>query len=131
MYDWNTARIACPSGWHLPTRREWGDLAIAAGGTGTYGDSGKAGKILKAKNGWRDNGGGTDNLDFSALPSGTRIAAGGSFLSIGEAGGWWTATEYSSNSAYTRSMNYYYDNVDERYTEKGSGDAVRCIQDAR
>jgi len=26
LYDWKTAKEACPSGWHLPTRGEWHDL---------------------------------------------------------------------------------------------------------
>jgi uncharacterized repeat protein (TIGR02543 family) len=34
LYNWNTAMAACPAGWHLPTREEWGGLASAAGGAG-------------------------------------------------------------------------------------------------
>jgi uncharacterized protein (TIGR02145 family) len=26
LYDWNAAMKACPSGWHLPSHREWHDL---------------------------------------------------------------------------------------------------------
>jgi uncharacterized repeat protein (TIGR02543 family) len=65
LYNWNTAmagstssianpngvRGVCPEGWHLPSRAEWGELAIAAGGTGTYGASGTAGKALKSTSG--------------------------------------------------------------------------------
>jgi uncharacterized protein (TIGR02145 family) len=29
LYDWNTAAKACPSGWHLPTRREWSEVSIS------------------------------------------------------------------------------------------------------
>jgi Fibrobacter succinogenes major domain (Fib_succ_major). len=31
LYDWETARKACPKGWHLPSREEWEAFAVAAG----------------------------------------------------------------------------------------------------
>jgi uncharacterized protein (TIGR02145 family) len=65
LYTWNAAKTACPAGWHLPSREEWGDWARAAGGSGKYGTGGKAGKKLKSTYGW-NNGNGTDDYRFSA-----------------------------------------------------------------
>jgi uncharacterized protein (TIGR02145 family) len=70
LYNWNAAKTACPAGWHLPSREEWGNLAKAAGGTGEYGTGGKAGKKLKAKSGWDNKGNGTDDYGFSVLLGG-------------------------------------------------------------
>lgn len=31
LYKWNTAKSACPNGWHLPTNYEWNILEIYLG----------------------------------------------------------------------------------------------------
>jgi uncharacterized protein (TIGR02145 family) len=132
LYDWETAKSACPSGWHLPTRDEWGALAKVAGGTGDYGASGTAGKKLKSKSGWgnSDSYNGTDDFGFSALPGGYRGFFDGYFENAGHYGYWWTATEYYSDYAYRRYMNYDNDYVDENnYSNKGYGYSVRCVQE--
>jgi uncharacterized protein (TIGR02145 family) len=128
LYDWNTAKTVCPTGWHLPTRREWGDLAIAAGGTGTYGAGGTAGKALKSASGWKNNGNGTDDYGFSALPGGY-INWSGSVYVAGYFGYWWTATESSSSDAYYRNMDYEYNYVGEDFIYKEHGHSVRCVHD--
>jgi len=61
LYDWKTARKACPAGWHLPTKEEWDALSNALGGDEV------AGEFLKSKSGWKMNNG-TDKYGFSALP---------------------------------------------------------------
>ena len=75
LYNWNTARTACPSGWHLPTDAEWTTLV-------NYGLSLSinAGKKLKAK-----SFGGTDEYGFAALPGGI---LDGRFDNIGYSGYW-------------------------------------------
>jgi uncharacterized protein (TIGR02145 family) len=32
LYPWQDAQTACPAGWHLPSKTEWQDLALNAGG---------------------------------------------------------------------------------------------------
>ena len=96
LYDWKTAKTACPSGWHLPSNKEWDDLVSAAGGKDT------ASVRLKAKTGWgrgRDNGkdgNGTDDFGFSALPGGDGNqgdhSSSGYFYGAGDYGCWWTTT---------------------------------------
>jgi uncharacterized protein (TIGR02145 family) len=134
LYDWTTAMMACPVGWHLPTREEWGDLAIAAGGTGTYGTGGTAGKALKSTTGWNgryeSGGGGTDRYGFNALPGGGRGSDGG-FGSGGYSGFWWTATEDGARAlnAYDRGMFYDYDDVHSGNPSKSIARSVRCVGD--
>jgi uncharacterized protein (TIGR02145 family) len=133
LYDWNTAKAACPIGWHLSSREEWNVLVATAGGKDI------AGKKLKAKNGWADyegkdvngikSGNGTDDFGFAALPGGLRISDND--FDIAEVhGGWWTSTEYSSSSnAYYRYMENYYEFVNESNNSKSAGYSVRCVRD--
>ena len=132
LYDWNAAMSACQgmgSGWRLPTRDEWGDLAIAAGGTGNYGTNGTAGTKLKARSPeWN----GTDEFGFSALPGGWRIIHDSPFDHLGRWSAWWSATERGNenDNAYSRSMDSNLENVRESSTtNKSNGYSVRCVRD--
>jgi uncharacterized protein (TIGR02145 family) len=132
LYNWNAAKTACPAGWHLPSRKEWGNLAEAAGGRWKYGTGGKAGKKLKAKSGWNEEGNGADGFGFSALPGGYRDCYDGNFYRAGKDGDWWTATEYDSGIAWKRTMvyiYYIYDEVFESGLNKRYGFSVRCLRD--
>jgi len=122
LYDWNTARLVCPSGWHLPSRAEWNDMISAIGES-------DVGRKLKSKNGWNKIGKiGTDEYGFSALPSGRRFA-NGNFRLVGEAGNWWTSTECNSLEAYYRYMNANINEVGEsNYYRKVMGFSVRCVK---
>jgi len=82
LYNWETARTVCPSGWHLPDSTEWKTLINSAGGSEI------AGVKLKVTSGWNNLGNGTDELGFSALPGG-RGRSEGSFSNVGERGYWW------------------------------------------
>jgi len=128
LYTWDAAKIACPIGWHLPSRQEWDDLATTAGG-------GKAaGKKLKARNGWNnkkdgDSGNGTDDFGFSALPGGNIISINDTTNSVGTDGFWWTADEESSFRAYFRHMRYDSDGVAEFRYIKDFRFSVRYLAD--
>jgi len=92
LYNWNDAKTACPSGWHLPTNAEWDALMTAVGGSST------AGRKLKSTSGWYNNGNGTDDYGFSALPGG-HGNSDGNFDYAGYYGYWWSATEDSADYA--------------------------------
>jgi TonB family protein len=121
LYDWNTAKTACPAGWHLPTRQEWLDMNKAAGDD-------TAGKALKSVLGWHEYGNGTDSFGFSALPGGYK--EGGSFYMVGEFGNWWTATaNATSDRASIVFMNFNTDDANFNATfGKNMGISVRCVQ---
>jgi len=132
LYDWKTATTVCPSGWHLPSDAEWYVLVKFANPScpvNTY--CANAGTKLRATSGWDTGRGyiaGTDNYGFSALPGGYG-SSGGSFYNVGGFGYWWSASEYSSNYAYSRYMYYYIDDVYYSYDVKSSLRSVRCLQD--
>jgi len=136
LYDWNTAMKACPSGWHLPSDKEWQTLLDFVSGY----------EVLKASSGWEDytvcieegedscnerseekSGNGTDNYGFSAMPGG-KGSSDGSFSWVGRTGFLWSATE--SNSDFAGELQ-----IGEEYAfltpnkYKGSLSSVRCIKD--
>jgi uncharacterized protein (TIGR02145 family) len=124
LYDWATARTACPIGWHIPNDTEWTTLINYVGGEET------AGTKLKANSGWL-SGNGTNNYNFSALPGGSGNSDG-SFSSIGNVGRWWTATEvaFSNTNAYTIDMiGYAMEKVTRNYEDKTILRSVRCVKD--
>ena len=94
-YTWDAAKrvVEKIKGWHLPTIAEWDFLAANAGGREVCGNK------LKAASGWDDDGNGTDDFGFSALPAGYY---NGSFYSLGSYAYFWMATEYNSSRAYFR-----------------------------
>ncbi len=86
LYNWETAKKACPEGWHLPTEYEWEVL---------YNKASCDCANLKAKVGWTREADApyTDSFGFSALPSGDR-GSDGSFSGGGTGCEWWTAVEF-------------------------------------
>lgn len=94
-YTWEAAKRVASKipGWHLPTQQEWDMLAVISGGSDV------AGKKLKSRSGWKYDGKGTNDFDFTALPAGNYY---GSFYGVGSCSYFWTATEYDSINAYLR-----------------------------
>jgi uncharacterized protein (TIGR02145 family) len=125
LYDWNTARRACPSGWHLPSNQEWEELVATAGSP--------AATSLKAKALWEKGGIGNDKYGFSALPGGYRYNIDSGYHDAGKFGYWWTFTvtdTYKSNDlAYGRYINYDNGVVAAFDNYKSNGFSVRCVKD--
>ncbi|MDR2582257.1 MAG: hypothetical protein LBC75_02115 [Fibromonadaceae bacterium] len=122
LYNWATAKVACPRSWHLPIIAEWNVLMTAVGS--------KADKYLKAVSSWNENENGEDKYGFSALPGGY-LAGGwggpnGNFYDVGGHGIWWSSTEYDNDYAYYLDMSTW---VRTDYSFKNSLRSVRCVQD--
>jgi uncharacterized protein (TIGR02145 family) len=143
LYDWDAAIKVCPAGWHLPSRSEWDRLGQAAGGIvkpdSTWGKHDRnwfiswheAGLKLKAGSGWKDNGNGTDEYGFSALPGGFRFYINGRLKNVGSYGYWWTATEFDAHNADFQEMKYA-DGVGYGASDFNNKDferSVRCVKD--
>ena len=124
LYNWETAKNVCPSGWHLPSDAEWTTLTDYLGGEDV------AGKKLKSAIGWENNGNGTDEYGFSALPGGYRNYLFGSFYDAGKYGNWWSATPSGSVYAWKRYLYYSGGGVgrDDDYG-RTDGVSVRCLKD--
>jgi uncharacterized protein (TIGR02145 family) len=118
LYNWETAKIACPKNWHLPTDNEWKTLIAFAGGEK------KAGKELKEKNGWASLPGGYFFVsDSEEVPS--------SFKKLGIDGCWWSASvgndfeEYSTGNRWFIMSNGMVESLPDEY---GNSCSVRCIK---
>jgi len=132
LYNWETAKSACPKSWHLPSDAEWKELQVLVDLAGSGGK--RAGNVLKASSGWNEDGNGVDAAGFSALPGGYYDDNYSSFKNVGSFGGWWTATEDKNDSrAYGRYMSYYDENVAKYYNGysfyKSGLYSVRCVKD--
>jgi uncharacterized protein (TIGR02145 family) len=138
-YDWESAKKACPTGWHLPTNQDWDILNRYIGGKEFFAQQGEhgwhySGQKLKAKNGWVGYQGltknGTDDYGFSALPGGNRNNYDGSFCCSGD-GYWWSATtlNYDENRANSMHLDYQGDILGVYDTEKIDALSIRCISD--
>ena len=121
-YTWDAAKRVAEKikGWHLPTIAEWDFLAANAGGREVCGNK------LKAVSGWDDDGNGTDDFGFSALPAGNY---NGSFYSLGSNAYFWTATEINSSYAYFRYFNAGASMYSDYYS-KYSQCSVRLVKDS-
>ena len=125
LYDWSTAKTACPTGWHLPSDAEWTTLVNYVGGEQT------AGTKLKSSTVWtRDEEVpvGTNDYGVSAL-SGGYGDSDGSFFNVGDYGRWWGATEYDAIHAWRRDMYCSLELVGRYYDSKALLFSVRCVQD--
>jgi uncharacterized protein (TIGR02145 family) len=122
LYNWATAKTACPTGWHLPSDAEWTALTDNVGGKDI------AGTELKSTSGWYNNGNGNDNYGFSALPGGNG-RPDGNFGNIGGYGIWWSNYSNDAWSAYYRIMYYNYEFVGRVLDGKAELFSVRCVED--
>ncbi|MDA3821009.1 MAG: fibrobacter succinogenes major paralogous domain-containing protein [Bacteroidales bacterium] len=121
LYDWQTALNVCPTGWHLPSDKEWTEL------TDYLGEN--AGGKLKGKSLWYDpNTGATNETGFTALPSGNRYNTG-YFDFSGHSGYWWSATEDGTDYVWGWGMYYMHSILCRRSSGKELGFSVRCVKD--
>jgi len=128
LYDWYTAKAVCPKEWHLPSKIEWNVLMKSVNPScsdNSY--CANTGTKLKATSGWNENGNGTDNYGFSALPGGRY--SDGNFNSVGYYGYWWSSSESSGNYAYRRRMDYDHSDAGYGPYVKSGLFSVRCVKD--
>jgi uncharacterized protein (TIGR02145 family) len=123
LYNWEFAKNACPSGWHLPSIEEWNKLIRLNGGSFSAGDN------LKSNSDWLENGYGSNLSGFNALPGGYFENEVLNFT--GTMGSWWTnSAEISSlyaTSTYMLSSSSFVKYNEE--SSKLSHRSVRCVRD--
>jgi len=116
LYDWDMAMKSCPEGWRLPSSKELVALTDYVGGA----------TKLKSRTGWKNDGNGSNDFGFTALPSGYCDEYGCSLLEY--SGDLWTAKEYGAGYAYYHIINYRNEKHDAQFKLKRILLGVRCVQ---
>ncbi len=125
LYDWKTAKIACPTGWHLPSDEEWTELTNYLGGENVAGGKLKETDTLY----WSTpNSGATNESGFTALPGGF-LQENGSFWPVGFDGFWLNATELSTIHIWIRVLIKDNATVLRIPGLKSNGYSIRCLKD--
>jgi len=122
LYEWEAAKSACPSGWHLPSDEEWNELEKG------WETTDSAGKVLKSTTGWDSNGNGADTKGFCALPAGN-LDRRGIYINQGSTADFWTSSSRFGGGAVSRHLNYEDNKFAKSSREKNYGLSVRCLRD--
>jgi len=114
-------RGLAPEGWHVPTDEEW--IILTKHLEGLFGDK------LKSTSGWFNNGNGTNESGFTALPGGIRYYDG-EFMYYGDYAFFWTGSSCVVAHAWLRYLTGDYGDKNFRTkARKGAGMSVRCVKD--
>ena len=120
LYDFNTAQVACPIGYRIPTDNEWKELEQLIGMNPNeiekYGDRGYNESIALREFG---------SAEFNAKLAGAFINKG--FYNLNKSTYFWTSTEIDSNHAYCREISYRTD-IGRFKDKKSMHFSVRCIK---
>jgi len=108
-------RGLAPEGWHVAQSEDWLSSIINYFGQ-------ECSKILKAKNGWNNEGNGTNKSGFTALPGGYRDN-NGIFTDVGYHGYWW------STSSWYFLLRYNTKKLEMVNSYGNYGMSVRCLKD--
>lgn len=122
IYNWyaiNDERGLAPKGFKVASMEDWNTLFEYLGET-------VAGFKLKSKNGWKENGNGSNEGRLNIHPAGYRMY--NIFIGQGDYTHLWTSTAKSESSAFFVNFNYYGNNVFLTDTFKYTGSYLRCLK---
>ncbi|MBG0859550.1 MAG: T9SS type A sorting domain-containing protein [Bacteroidales bacterium] len=128
LYNWftvNTGKL-CPTGWHVPKNDEFIAFVTYLGGLEMAG-----GKLKETgTTHWLSpNTGATNETGFTALPGGRRYYYDGSFMSRGQLGYYWSATEDEVIYGGVGILHYNSVEIEGDSYSKPNGMSVRCMKD--
>ena len=126
----------CPDGWHVPSDAEWTELTYYVKSQYVCGgDEDNIAKALASEVGWNNdtancavgnNPSANNATGFSARPAGYYL---GNYYTFGSIANFWSATQYNSNLACSRYLDYDIANANRDLNNKNNGYSVRCIRD--
>ena len=129
LYTWSTAYYSsvCPTGWHLPKQSEFTTLMNALGGYLV------AGRKMKATSGWSQEGNGTDDVGFTALPAGHQYGNyyGATYFAYARYGTmFWTADTYNKDASFVLQLSTEDEARFEYENSTYAAEYVRCLRSA-
>lgn len=127
LYNWYAAYYSCPSGWHLPSEKEWLTLIKNMGGNE------EANTRLRATSGWKtlnrdENPNGTDDCDFSLAPvKSSLLDTADSKYEVFV----WTSTNHydRGRKLYADFISYHKDVIFNSADRFSDNMTVRCLKD--
>jgi uncharacterized protein (TIGR02145 family) len=144
LYNWyavNDKRGLCPTGWHVPTIDEWGNLFYPPNSSRVHG-----GKVKeKGNNHWvasvrfddiftdvivdsnKYNKDATNETGFTALPGGYWNPSG--FKDLRKEANFWSSYDKLSEESYRFNLNVYNSNVERGTYMKYFKFSIRCLRD--
>ena len=133
-YAVEDGRSIAPAGWHVPTEEEWNALETNLGLSSSKTDEEdcrgtNTGEKLKSAAGWNNNGNGSNESGFAALPGGHRFNLSGNYTRMGDFGYFWSATDENDEKAWFRKLGSEYSCVFRLKFDKHYGFSVRCVKD--
>ncbi|MCR4827246.1 MAG: T9SS type A sorting domain-containing protein, partial [Bacteroidales bacterium] len=139
LYNWPAAIVACPIGWHLPSKTEWTALTDYVGSCNEYTcgeNSNYIAKALSSKEGWLTSSnscavGNNQMLNnasgFGAVPAGDCI--GTSFGLAGSYALFWSSTASNDGLSYGCNLRDIIASVSSCVGFRTFGFSVRCLRD--
>ena len=129
----------CPTGWHLPSDKEWKQLEMYLGMSKNESEglrfrgTNQGSKLAGNASLWAGVGLKRDpefgSSGFSALPGGSRMDTDGKFIGLHYMADWWTTSWGGSSDAVNRNLHTYRTTVYSYYHSKSRGHSVRCVKD--
>ena len=135
LYTWKVAQRICPEGWRLPSNEDWTALLTAVGADSLNEILWKGSSKLKSMSGWENEGSGTDDFGFTALPAGMKFTTStqDGFTYHGCSSLMWAATEADGGAADSLAYHMYLDcsndNAIVNTVRKVNGLSVRCVKE--
>jgi len=141
LYNWfavDNPNGLCPEDWRVPSNDDWDELVdfIQENGNSLKScyqvDSPLGGDCdITDHPRWtaHESQYGTDDLNFSALPSGLRFSTGESYFWIGDFSIFWSSDEVDAMDARNYRLAYNASTLGAFTFDKGFGLSVRCLMD--
>lgn len=138
LYNYHAANTACPSGWHLPSDKEWQELETFLGmdpdeinKINIWRESGSVGRQLKSTIDWQDSDNiePKNNIDFNALPAGYYFGVNEKFTARGdEAYFWGSSKNEPMHCSVYRNISKNLSGIYRSCEKWDSALSVRCIK---
>jgi len=125
LYNWYAVidrRGLAPHGWRVADTKDWEQL------TRNHGDTYTAGLKLKSISRWSEEGNGTNETGFNALPGGA-VKKNGETWRIEQEANFWSSSNYHPLYAQYFYLKAYQDHFIKSITELDEGYSVRCVKE--